>query len=143
MGFLTDWFLKRKVSAVVNDAEEGRKGDVAKNAIESFKGSPGWRSAVMLLLLVVEGLAESSGFETGPLFLVLRTAFGAIGVSPTEATSLGIDPEKLVVGLMSVWFACARLLAVYKERKAARAAEAAALAAMRAIPPATPPEAKA
>jgi hypothetical protein len=94
--------------------------------VEGFKSSPGWRSAAMLLLLVLEGIAKSLGFEAGPLFFIVRSGFGVLGVSPTEATALNIDPEQLVVGLTSLWFALSRLWSVYKERRAIAAAKAAA-----------------
>lgn len=120
---LTDWFMRRKVTGIVKHAEKGGRGQMAQNAIENFKGSPGYRSAVMLLLLVSEGAAKALGFETGPLFMLLRTGFGVIGVNPTEATALGVDPEQLIVGVTALWFALARLWTVYRERKAAKATE--------------------
>jgi hypothetical protein len=132
VSWLSDIFMRRKVTGIVKDAQEGKKGEMAQGAIESFKGSPGYR----LLLLVAEGIAKAAGFETGPMFMLLRTAFGAIGVNPTEATSLGVDPEQLVAGLIAVWFAVSRLRTVYCERKAAKAAEA---AAHPLAPPAPPP----
>jgi len=134
MSWLSDIFMRRKVTGIVKDAQQGKKGEMAQGAIENFKGSPGYRSAAMLLLLVVEGVAKAMGFETGPLFMLLRTAFGAVGVNPTEATALGVDPEQLVVGLTALWFAGARLWTVYRELKAAKSA-AAALAPIPAPPP--------
>jgi len=81
--------------------------------IQSLQGV---RTAIMAIVLLLEVLAKSFGFEAGPVFTIVRTAFGAIGWNTAEANTL-FDPALVGAAIVTLYAAIMRVVAWSKQPK--------------------------
>lgn len=109
----------REGVSFIRQALAGKKGPKVK---KFFEGVQGLRSAIMLVLVVVELLAKQFGFEAGPLFAILNGIMSTFGWEKGEAIrEVGIDPAIVATALASLYFAARRAVTWYRERKAVQA----------------------
>lgn len=91
------------------DGIAGKKGEAVKDLLSKASGA---RSAIVLLVLIAEGLAKAGGFETGPVFGIVYGLFSSLGWDVQSVkTTVGVDPVLLGTYAFGLYFAAKRIIA--------------------------------